>query len=146
MLENGVLTMKKSIAFLIIVLIAGAGLFAADGGEERILAPEKSELIPDSAFLYKLTTPPFLYHSRKSPEKDDPSRQAWHLANEFIFRTALRETVVLPSSSLTWVGSVCIVTFQTRKGAEDVRLMIDVTDQSVCIVESFGKPAPVPLN
>jgi hypothetical protein len=112
-----------------VVLLAVAFLCSSCATREappeiRELGPSKSDMMPKPGILYSLVMPPMLYETRQSGPKEQNSSQAWAVANEFVFRTRLRDTVVFPATGVTPAKNGHLVQFGRKDGKADLHIFV----------------------
>jgi hypothetical protein len=88
------------------------------------LGPSKSDVMPEPDVFYALITPPMLFETRRPGPKEQKSSQAWAVANEFVFRTALRGMVVLPASGVTPGRTGYLVRFDGKEDTADLQVFV----------------------
>lgn len=128
--------MKRILVILVALGCATAYCDAQATNDIIQLPPVQSDLMPTIGAQY-LITPSWIYHSTgdPGPAADDLST-AWGLGNEFVFRTALRNGVVMPA---TYVGPVSNgwfqVGFKTPEGKDASFLFVNIKSNIVMLSE-----------
>ncbi len=121
--------MRHGLALL--VLLAFVSLSTSCSTIQKPSGPRAPELgliqsndIPEPGVFYHIITPPFLYITDKAGPKSIKSSQAWCVANEFVFRTALRNVAVLPACSVYPGESGYRMRFEGKEGASDLQVFV----------------------
>ena len=100
------------------------------------LPPVQSDMMPTIGAQY-LITPSWIYHSSgdPGPAADDLST-AWDLGNEFVFRTALRNGVVMPATYVAPVSNGWFqVGFKTPEGKDAGLLFVNIKSRTALLSE-----------
>lgn len=128
----------KLIAFLVSAAAAVAAI------DVTLIEPKQTNLTPQTNVLYTLVTPPMLFETHQPGPKEDTKSRAWKLANEFIFRTSLREQVQLPALKAVQHKIGVMVHF-TRKNAEQEEVLVFVRSDMKTIEYkgTFKRPTPI---
>ena len=119
--------MKRMFLFLFIVAAAGCtqpirNSPAPDG--VVILKPEKSNMMPSVGTRYQLASNPRLFETHQPGPKEKNPSIAWALANEFVFRTALREQCVLPAERVVQHKTGIMVLFNQNTGKQRTSVFV----------------------
>ena len=85
----------------------------------------QSGLAPIAGTTYRVIVPPKLYETHQPGPKGQATSQAWSLANEFVFRTALRETCILPSEKVIPHKIGYMVVFKHKNGDRQTRIFVN---------------------
>jgi len=106
--------MKNVGIALVILVTASVAISAlAQTNDVVTVAAKQTDVIPQTGVLYRLA-PGQLYKTSETGPKEQTTSQAWAQANEFVFRTALRDTCVLPASKAIQHKIGVMVVFQVR--------------------------------
>ncbi len=100
------------------------------------LPPVQSDLMPIIGTYYYIT-PSWIYHSTgdPGPAADDLST-AWDLGNEFVFRTALRNGVVMPATYVAPISNDFFqVGFKTPDGKDAGFIFVNIKSNTVMLSE-----------
>ena len=126
---------------LLVILIAlGCATAYCNAQDTNIFTPQlppvQSDMMPTIGTHY-LITPSWIYHSTgdPGPASDDLSK-AWDLGNEFVFRTALRNGVVMPATLVDPVSNGWFqVGFKTPEGKDAGLLFVNIKSNTVMLSE-----------
>ncbi len=108
---------------MVIVLIF---LTAAVGVAADIIQiePKQTTLIPQTKVLYTLIIPPMLYETDEPGPREKAKSIAWKLANEFIYRTSLREKVQLPALKAVQHKIGVMVVFSQKDSKKKIHIFV----------------------
>ncbi|MEW6009115.1 MAG: hypothetical protein AB1629_05745 [Candidatus Omnitrophota bacterium] len=109
------------------------------GKKQRVeLQPIKSKLVPQKGVVYHIIVPPQLHETHEPGPAEQNTYIAWRLANEFVFRTELREYYVLPSQSVGPQKSAgeYMVSFVSRKGDKQLIIRVDINKNEATIINA----------
>ena len=118
--------MKKYLVLLALSLIAFIGISCQKSkapANPYELGPVQSDIMPQPDTFYTLL-PNTLFKTNESGPAESTTSRAWSKANEFVFRTALRNTVALPSSSVKPNQTGYIATFKGKNGQPDIKVIV----------------------
>jgi len=119
--------MKRYVGLLSLLfavsLLTSCGKPEQPAGSQE-LGPAKSDIMPKSDVFYTMVMPPMLYETHQPGPKEQKSSQAWSVANEFVFRTALRTKVVLPASGVTPGKTGYLVRFDGKNESADLNVFV----------------------
>ena len=110
----------------------------AQAGENSApqLPPVQSDIFPAIGVNYVIT-PPWIYKSTGYPgPAADDMNTAWHLGTEFVFRTALRNGVILPASYVIPVTNDWFhIVFKTSEGKEQGFIFVNIKSNTAMLNE-----------
>ncbi len=112
------------------------------GKKQRVeLQPIKSKLIPQKGRVYHIITPPQLHETHEPGPSELNTHIAWRLANEFVFRTELREYYVLPSQSVQSqkANGEYTVFFSPKKGDDQLIIRVDINKNEATVINAKVK-------
>jgi hypothetical protein len=89
--------MKMNRILLTVLPVITAALAFAETNLVVKLESKQTDLMPPVQTRYSLV-PPMLFKTDESGPKEESSSKAWAIANEFVFRTALRYRCKLPAT------------------------------------------------
>jgi len=124
---------KKQMKILQILIVLAAGSLALSSAIAEssntnsvvILESVKSKLQPQTNVIYKIA-PNWIYKTDNPGPPEFETAHAWSLANEFVFRTGLRDSLDLPAQSAgKQHKDLYSVTFGTRNNGKEVVLFVD---------------------
>lgn len=114
---------------VLLVLMTAAVTASAGTNTVITLASEQTGIIPQTNSLYRLA-PPIIYKVRDPGPKEVVTSLAWALANEFVFRTGLRDRCKLPSASARPEKGGTAIYFQSKDGDKQLRVFV-TSDQTI---------------
>ena len=134
------LTMRTTIPCLVaLLLLSACALRAPKTNAVVILTAHKSEAIPQTNTLYRIA-PPALYQTRLPGTKEVAASLARSLANEFVFRTGLRNTYHLPCTTARHQQCGTIVSFNSKDCKKQLHVFV-AYDQTIEL-RNTTQPSP----
>jgi hypothetical protein len=95
---------------------------------------------PTTTKPYRIT-PDTLFRTTEPGPAQMRTSQAWSIANEFVFRTSLRNKFVLPASSAGAEGKgggLYVVAFERKGGGKRLKVQVDIENRTVRIIEGYS--------
>jgi hypothetical protein len=127
----------SSLLFLQLVMAVDAD----NRDDDYITIPSAQTTInPTTTKTYRIT-PDTLFRTTEPGPAQMRTSQAWSIANEFVFRTSLRNEFVLPASSAEAEresGGLYIVAFEPKSGGKRLKVQVDIENRTVHILEGYS--------
>ena len=119
---------KISIASL---LLASAVLSAlSDTNTFVVVDAKQTDIVPQAGLLYRLA-PGQLYATTEPGPKERDKSMAWSTANEFVFRTALRNQCALPGTGAIQHKTGVMVLFEKKESGKKLHVFVRSDKQAI---------------
>lgn len=128
---------QVSILLLSVILPCWTAYVEAAGTNAIVtLESVQSRLVPQTGVTYRISAN-WIYTTDDPGPANVQNSLAWSLANEFVFRTGLRDILVLPASSSgkRKEDHFYAVTFERKSGGKHLILLIDPRNETVQMKE-----------
>ena len=125
-----------------VVLVAGilaCGTVRAGATDTNVIITiesTQSRLQPQTGVTYRIAAN-WIYKTDDPGPAEIQNSSAWHLANEFVFRTSLRDLFALPASSSgkRKEDDLYSVTFARKAGGKELMLLVDQKRETIQMKE-----------